>query len=62
MRARPASADLNAALWAIACCWLAVAGNYLLIALGLKAGWIVPFDLFAVPILVTALFRLLRRL
>ena len=46
-------------LWAIACCWLAVGGNYLLIAAGLKAAWIVPFDLFAVPLLVTVAFRLL---
>lgn len=61
MRTRPASADLNAVLWAIACCWLAVGGNYLLIAAGLKAAWIVPFDLFAVPLLVTVAFRLLRR-
>ena len=62
MRSKLASADLNAVLWAIACCWLAVGGNYLLIAFGLKAAWIVPFDLFAVPVLVTCAFRLLRRL
>lgn len=61
MRSRIASTDLNAVLWAITCCWLAVGGNYLLIAFGLKAAWIVPFDLFAVPALVTAAFRLLRR-
>jgi hypothetical protein len=61
MRHGATSADLNAALWAIACCWLAVGGNYLLIAFGLKAAWIVPFDLFAVPALMTAVFWLLRR-
>jgi hypothetical protein len=62
MRHKPATADLNAALWAITCCWLAVGGNYLLIALDLNAAWIVPFDLFAVPAMVTALFWLLRRI
>lgn len=60
-RWRMASADRSAILWAIACCWLAVAGNYLLLACGLTAAYLVPFDLFAVPLLVTLAFRLLRR-
>jgi len=56
-----APADRPAILWAIACCWLAVAGNYLLLELGLTAAYLVPFDLFVVPLLVTLAFRLLRR-
>lgn len=60
-RWRIAPADRPAIWWAIACCWLAVAGNYLLLELGLTAAYIVPFDLFAVPLLVTLAFRLLRR-
>jgi hypothetical protein len=60
-RWRIAPADRAAIWWAIACCWLAVAGNYLLLALGLTAAYLVPFDLFAVPLLVTLAFRLLRR-
>ena len=56
-----APADRPAILWAIACCWLAVGGNYLLLELGLTAAYLVPFDLFAVPLLVTLGFRLLRR-
>ncbi len=54
-------ADRPAIGWAIACCWLAVAGNCLLLELGLTAAYIVPFDLFVVPLLVTLAFRLLRR-
>ena len=54
-------ADRPAIGWAIGCCWLAVAGNYLLLELGLTAAYIVPFDLFVVPLLVTLAFRLLRR-
>jgi hypothetical protein len=57
--------DTQGILWAIACCWLAVGGNYLLIALKLGATWIVLFDLFAVPAIVSAGFwaagRLRRR-
>jgi len=58
---KPVPADLGAVLWAIGCCWVGVCGNYLLIAAGLTASYIVPFDLFAVPALVTAAFRLVRR-
>jgi hypothetical protein len=54
--------DLSATIWAIACCWLAVTGNYLLIATGLTATYIVLFDLFAVPAIVTAAFSLATRL
>ena len=57
---KPISADLGAVLWAISCCWAAVCGNYLLIGIGLTASYIVPFDMFAVPTLVTAAFWLGR--
>lgn len=60
-RWRISAADRPAIWWAIACCWLAVAGNYALLALGLKAAYIVPFDLFVVPLVVTLVFRLFRR-
>jgi hypothetical protein len=53
--------DGAAILWAAACCWLAVGGNYLLIAMGLTAAYIVPFDLFAVPAIVSAAFWAARR-
>jgi len=58
---RIAAADRPAIWWAIACCWLAVFGNYALLELGLRASWLVPFDLFAVPLLVTLAFHLFRR-
>lgn len=54
--------DVAAVAWAIACCWLAVGGNYLLISLRLGATWIVLFDLFAVPAIVSAVFWAGRRL
>ena len=54
--------DTVAMLWAIACCWLAVWGNYLLIAAGLTATYIVLFDLFAVPAIVSAGFWAARRM
>jgi hypothetical protein len=54
-------ADRPAIWWAIACCWLAVFGNYALLELGLRAAYIVPFDLFVVPLAVTLVFRLFRR-
>jgi len=53
--------DVLAMLWAIACCWLAVWGNYLLIAMGLGAIYIVLFDLFAVPAVVSFGFWAIRR-
>lgn len=59
LRRRPG--DGEAILWAIACCWTVVWGNYLMLDLGVTVFWIVPIDLFGVPALVTALFLLLRR-
>jgi hypothetical protein len=53
--------DGAAIAWAIACCWLAVGGNYLLITLRLGASWIVLFDMFAVPAIVSAAFWAARR-
>ena len=61
-RRRLRRGDAQAILWAIACCWLAVGGNYLLIALRLGATWIVLFDLFAVPIIVSLGFWVAGRL
>ena len=55
------STDLEAMLWAIACCWLAVWGNYLLLYFGVTVFYIVPIDAFAVPAAVTVLFWILRR-
>jgi hypothetical protein len=60
-RWRIAPADRPAIWWAIACCWLGVFGNYALLELGLRAAYIVPFDLFVVPLVVTLLFRLFWR-
>jgi hypothetical protein len=53
--------DLGAIAWAVACCWVAVWGNFLLLALGVTVFYIVPIDLFVVPLLVTAAFLALRR-
>ena len=61
-RYRIARADRAAILWAIACCWVAVGGNYLLLSFKLRAFYIVPFDLFVTPLLVTAAFWLAGRL
>ncbi len=58
---RISAADRPAIWWAIACCWLGVFGNYALLAFGLRASYIVPFDLFVVPLVVTFAFRLFRR-
>ena len=54
--------DLAAVAWAVACCWLAVWGNFLLLALGVTIFWIVPIDLIVVPALVTGAFHVLRRM
>jgi hypothetical protein len=54
--------DFMAILWAVACCWLAVWGNYLLIATGLTAIYLVLFDLFGVPAIVSAGFWGMRRM
>jgi hypothetical protein len=55
-----AAGDGAAILWAIACCWLAAGGNYLLLAFGLTVFYIVPFDLVVVPLLVTVVLQALR--
>ncbi len=59
LRRRPG--DGEAIVWAIACCWIVVWGNYLLLDLGVTVFWLVPIDLFGVPALVTALFLPFRR-
>jgi hypothetical protein len=59
---RIARADRPAILWAVACCWVAVGGNYLLLSFKLRHFYIVPFDLFVTPLLVTGLFWLIGRL
>jgi hypothetical protein len=61
-RAWLARRDLDAVLWGVACCWLAVWGNFLLFSLGVTIFWIVPIDLFAVPALVTAASLALRKM
>ncbi len=53
--------DWAAVLWAVACCWLGVWGNYILLSFGLEEVFLVPFDLFAVPLIVTAAFWLAGR-
>jgi hypothetical protein len=45
--------DEGGVLWGILCCWLAVCGNVVLLALGVTIYWIVPLDLLAVPILAS---------
>ena len=53
--------DVQAILWAIACCWLAVGLNFLLLDLGVTIFYVVPIDLIGVPLAVTAAFALARR-
>jgi hypothetical protein len=45
--------DQGGVLWGILCCWLAVCGNLVLLAWDVNIHWIVPLDLFAVPILAS---------
>ena len=47
--------------WAVACRWIAVWGNYLLLQLGVTIFYIVPINMFAVPALVSAGQAALRR-
>ncbi len=54
--------DLLAMSWAITCCWLAVWGNYLMLDFGVTIFYLVPIDLFVVPVVVTGIFQLARRL
>ena len=53
--------DQGAVLWGILCCWLAVAGNVSLLGLGVSIFWVVPFDLFGVPILVSLALWVFQR-
>jgi hypothetical protein len=57
-----ADSEAGAVLWGIACCWLVVGVNFLLLELGVTIFYIVPIDLFAIPLAVTGLFHLLGRL
>ena len=52
--------DRGAVLWGILCCWLAVAENLLLLRIGVSIFWIVPLDLFFVPLAVSLALWLLR--
>lgn len=51
-------ADLSAVCWGISCCWLVVWGNYAMLELNVTVFYLIPIDLFGVPILVTVLFHL----
>ncbi len=48
-----AHTDHGGVLWGILCCWLLVAANCALFAVHVPVGWVVPFDVFGVPALVT---------
>ena len=52
-------ADLSAVAWSVACCWLVVWGNYAMLGLGVTVFYLIPIDLFGVPLVVTATFRLI---
>jgi hypothetical protein len=54
--------DEGGVLWGILCCWLAVCGNLILLAFGVPIDWIVPLDLFGVPILASLTQWLASRL
>lgn len=53
--------DHGAILWAVLCCWLGVAANFGLIGLKVPIFYIVPFDLFGVPLVVSVLLWCLQR-
>jgi len=52
-------ADLSAVAWSVACCWFVVWGNYVMLGLGVTVFYLIPIDLFGVPLVVTATFRLI---
>ncbi len=54
--------DFSAIFWAIACCWLVVWGNYAMLGLGVTVFYLIPIDLFGVPLVVTATFYLIAAL
>lgn len=53
--------DRGAVLWAVLCCWLAVLANFALIRAAVPIGYIVPLDLFGIPLVVSIVFWLLQR-
>ena len=53
---------MKAGFYGDLCCWLAVCGNLILLAFGVPIDWIVPLDLFGVPILASLTQWLASRL
>ena len=53
--------DHGGVLWGVLCCWLMVAANLGLFAAGVPVAYVVPFDVFGVPALVTLLLWLASR-
>ncbi len=45
--------DEGGVMWGVLCCWFLVAGNIILIHLHVPVFYVVPFDVFAVPLIVT---------
>jgi len=56
-----ARTDYGGVLWGVLCCWMLVAANLGLFAIEVPVTYVVPFDVFGVPALVTLMLWLLRR-
>jgi hypothetical protein len=52
--------DRGGVLWGILCCWLAVTANVLLFSLHVPVFYVVPFDVFGVPLIVTLALWLIQ--
>jgi len=55
------ASDQGGVFWGILCCWLAVLANVTLLGVGVTIFYIVPLDLFGVPIIVSLLMWLAHR-
>jgi hypothetical protein len=47
--------DRGGVAWGILCCWIGVISNLILLSLGVTIFYIVPWTLFGVPALASAL-------
>ena len=53
--------DRGGVLWGVLCCWLAVLSNFALLAMGVTIFYIVPWNIFGVPLAVTGLMWAVSR-
>lgn len=53
--------DRGGVAWGILCCWIAVLSNLLLLGLGVTIFYIVPWTMFGVPAVASAVIWLASR-